>query len=270
MLPDADGDALLRKIAGSGRIAADPVELKRLLGLCAGLPLALRIVGSRLATRPHWKVADLVARLADARHRLDGLRHRDLEVRASFRLSYQALEPAARRLFRLLGLLDTPDFAVWTAAALLDTTPRTAQDLLDDLVDVRLLGVTTASTGSGVRYGFHDLIRIYARERAEAEEPADARRAALVRAFGAILALTGDAVASADSLAQAGVAHLEAGNAAAAVELPTEVVDTAKALGSRPDDEGLLLARPGVSRARPGLRRRAGLHHRVGAGRRLR
>lgn len=189
-LPDADGDALLRKIAGSGRIAADPVELKRLLGLCAGLPLALRIVGSRLATRPYWKVADLVARLADARHRLDGLRHRDLEVRASFRLSYQALEPAARRLFRLLGLLDTPDFAVWTAAALLDATPRTAQDLLDDLVDVRLLGVTTASTGSGVRYGFHDLIRIYARERAEAEEPADARRAALVRAFGAILALT--------------------------------------------------------------------------------
>ncbi|MFB9834900.1 AfsR/SARP family transcriptional regulator [Actinoallomurus acaciae] len=189
-LPDADGDALLRKIAGSGRIAADPVELKRLLGLCAGLPLALRIVGSRLAARPHWKVIDLVARLTDARHRLDGLRHRDLEVRASFRLSYQALEPAARRLFRLLGLLDTPDFAVRTAAALLDTTPRTAQDLLDDLVDVRLLGVTTASAGSGVRYAFHDLIRIYAWERAEAEEPTDACRAALVRVFGAIPPLT--------------------------------------------------------------------------------
>ncbi|GLY79307.1 AfsR/SARP family transcriptional regulator [Actinoallomurus iriomotensis] len=189
-LPEADGDTLLRRIVGSGRLAADPTALKRLLELCAGLPLALRIVGSQLVTRPHWKVADLVARLADARHRLDGLRHRDLGVRASFRLSYRALDPPARRLFRLLGLLDTPDFAVWTAAALLDGTPRTAQDLLDELVDVRLLSVTATSAARGVRYGFHDLVRIYARERAEAEEPEDARRAALVRAFGAVLALT--------------------------------------------------------------------------------
>ncbi|WP_329254906.1 NB-ARC domain-containing protein [Actinoallomurus sp. NBC_01490] len=181
-LPDADGEALLRTIAGRGRIEAEPAETKRLLELCAGLPLALRIVGSQLATRPHWKVGDLVARLADPRHRLDGLRHRGLEVRASFGLGYGALAAPARRLFRLLGLLDTPDFPVWTAAALVNTTPPTAQDLLDDLVDVRLLRVTISSAVGGVRYGFHELVRIYARERAEVEEPAESRRAALARA----------------------------------------------------------------------------------------
>jgi hypothetical protein len=35
-----------------------------------------------------------------------------------------------------------------------------------------------------------DLIRVYARERAKAEEPASACREALVRVFGALLALT--------------------------------------------------------------------------------
>jgi DNA-binding SARP family transcriptional activator len=187
-LSDADGEALLGKIVGDRQAAADPAEVKELLGLCAGLPLALRIAGSLLATRPYWRMTDLIARLADARHRLDGLRHRDLEVRASFALSYQGLGSDARRLFRLLGLLETPDFPVWTAAAMLDVSPQVAQDLLDELVDVRLVDVTTTGEPQA-RYRFHDLIRVFARERAETEESTEARREALTRAFAALLAL---------------------------------------------------------------------------------
>lgn len=91
--------------------------------------------------RPHWSVQELAGQLADERNRLDGLRHRDLEVRASFSLSYGGLQTEEQRLFRLLGLLEAPDMARWTAAALLDTSPQRAEDLLEALADARLLDV---------------------------------------------------------------------------------------------------------------------------------
>lgn len=187
VLSDVDGETLLTKIIGGTRLEADRTVVRDLLPLCSGLPLALRIAGSQLAARPHWSVSDLVDRLADTRHRLDRLRYRDLEIRASLALSYQALTAPAQRLFRLLGLMETCDFALWTATALLDATPTTARELLDELIDVRLVDVVS---GSSPRYAFHDLTRLYARERAEAEEPQNTRRAAEVRAFGALLSLT--------------------------------------------------------------------------------
>ncbi|OLF05986.1 hypothetical protein BLA60_33565 [Actinophytocola xinjiangensis] len=183
-----DGLALLRGM-DERLAAATPADLAALVGQCARLPLALRIVGSLLASRPHWRVSDLVSRMADERHRLDALRYRDLEVRASFGLSYEGLRPRARALFRALGLLEAPDFPLWAAAAVLDTDLRAAQDLLDDLVDVHLLDVTGSPHGQA-RYGFHDLIRAYARERAEEEDDPRDRDAAVGRALGALLALT--------------------------------------------------------------------------------
>ncbi|MEU4177025.1 BTAD domain-containing putative transcriptional regulator [Streptomyces sp. NPDC026589] len=187
-MSEADSLAMLR--GTGGRLAsAAPAELSDLVRLCARLPLALRIAGALLVSRPHWRPADLVARLADEQHRLDALRYRDLEVRASFGLSYKGLRPGARRLFRLLGLLEAPDFPLWAAAAALDTGLPAAQELLDELVDVHLLDVTGTPNGQA-RYGFHDLIRAYARERAEAEEPVAARSGAVVRVLSALLAFT--------------------------------------------------------------------------------
>ncbi|GAB3450756.1 AfsR/SARP family transcriptional regulator [Actinophytocola sediminis] len=188
-MSDEDSLALLGTSMDDRLASATQTDLADLVRLCARLPLALRIVGSLLASRPHWRVPDLVSRLADEQHRLDALRYRDLEVRASFGLSYAGLRPAARRLFRLLGLLETPDFPLWAAAAAIDTELRAAQDLLDELVDVHLLDVTGAPHGLA-RYGFHDLIRAYARERAEDEESEQDRHAAVVRALSALLAFT--------------------------------------------------------------------------------
>ncbi|WP_208876492.1 AfsR/SARP family transcriptional regulator [Streptomyces armeniacus] len=188
-MSEADGRAMLRNCTGDRLASAAPAELADLVRLCARLPLALRIVGSLLVSRPHWRVGDLVARLADEQHRLDALRYRDLEVRASFGLSYEGLRPEAQRLFRLLGLLEAPDFPLWAAAAAVDTDLREAQELLDDLVDVHLLDVTGTTNGQA-RYGFHDLIRAYARERAELDEPVRDRNEAVERVLSALLALT--------------------------------------------------------------------------------
>jgi tetratricopeptide (TPR) repeat protein len=181
--------ALLGRIAGSGRVAAEPEAAAALARLCGYLPLALRVTGARLAARPHWRLAQLVARLADQRQRLDELTHGHLAVRASLGLSHRALEPVAKTLFGRLGLLQAPDVAAWAAAALLDSSVEQATELADRLVDARLLEVAGRDATGQVRYRFHDLVRVYARERAEADDPPRERSAALARAFGAWLYL---------------------------------------------------------------------------------
>jgi hypothetical protein len=94
-----------------------------------------------------------------------------LEVRASLALSYRGQEEA-RRLFRLLGLLDAPSFPAWTAAALLDVEPARAEGLLERLVDAQLVDEAGEDQAGQLRYRLHDLLRVYARERLDSEERA--------------------------------------------------------------------------------------------------
>jgi DNA-binding SARP family transcriptional activator len=191
MLADAEGIELLGRVAGPGRISAEPEQARILVRLSGGLPLALRIVGARLAARPHWLVATMAGRLADGRQRLSELRHGDLDVRASMALSYQGLRPAEQALLRRIGLLEVPDFPAWACAALLDCGLRYAQGLVDGLADAHLLELAGHDTGERARYRCHDLIGDYVRELALAEDPAQERDAALTRAFGALLGLAG-------------------------------------------------------------------------------
>src|SRR5262249_24655994 len=80
---------LAGQIVGACRVAAEPEAAAQIAALCGYLPLALRIVGARLAAKPHWRVQRLADRLAAHHRRLDELAVGDLEVRASFALSYQ-------------------------------------------------------------------------------------------------------------------------------------------------------------------------------------
>jgi tetratricopeptide (TPR) repeat protein/transcriptional regulator with XRE-family HTH domain len=184
---------LLARIAGPGRVAADPAAAAAIVAACGGLPLAVRIAGARLAARLHWPLARLAGLLADERGRLDELAYGDLEVRASLSLSYQGLGEAQRRLFRRLGLLEAPDVAAWVAAALLDRPLPAAEELLEELVDAQLVDVAGWDVTGRPRYRLHDLLHAYARERAHAEEPAAQRQAALERALGGWLTLANQA-----------------------------------------------------------------------------
>jgi tetratricopeptide (TPR) repeat protein/transcriptional regulator with XRE-family HTH domain len=182
---------LLGRIVGADRVAAEPAAAERIVRLCGLLPLAVRVAGARLAARAHRSLGWLAARLADERRRLDELAHGDLEVRASLALSYQALDAERRRAFRLLSLVGAPDFAAWAASALLDVPLERAEELAEGLVDAQLLEVASHGTG-GVRWRFHDLLRIYARELAAAEPPGEPD-AALERFLGACLTLVEEA-----------------------------------------------------------------------------
>jgi len=180
---------LLGSVIGDARVAAEPAAADALIRLVGGLPLALRVVAARLAARPHWSLAWMRDRLADERRRLDELAHGSLMVRASLALSYDGLEPDARRLFRVLSGLDTVTFPVWVGAMLLDTDVFRASDLLEVLVDVQLLEISAADLNGSPRYKFHEIIRLFAREQLEIDESPQARHDNLIRVGGGWLSL---------------------------------------------------------------------------------
>ena len=179
---------LLARIVGPQRLEAEPDAARELVKYCGGLPVALRIAGARLASRPHWRIAQLVRRLKDEVHRLDEFSHEGLELRSSIGLSYRSLSEDAQQLFRLLSLIQAPDFPGWTAAALLDMDLGDAEDLLESLVDAQMLDTVRTPAGR-TRYRFHDLIRVYAKEQALAVETAQDRFAAVLRVLGGWLDL---------------------------------------------------------------------------------
>lgn len=180
---------LLSRIAGAERVHSEPEATVALAELCGQLPLALRIAGARLSARPHWSVGQLVERLEDETRRLDELKHGDMGIRASISLTYESVGEEARRLFRRLAILDAPIFSSWISAALLDRPLHEGQDLLDDLADAQLIETSGTGRGPHTQYRFHDLIRVFARERLAAEEPAAERTAALARVLGGLLSL---------------------------------------------------------------------------------
>ena len=180
---------LLARIISPERVAADLASADRILRMCGFLPLAVRIAAARLAARPHWSLARMANTLENHRRRLDELRFGDLEVRTGLILAYRGLSPLARRAFRLLSLPDGPSFGVWLGAALLDVSMQTAEEVIESLVDARLLLVTRTEGSDRYRYQFHDLVRVLARERAAEEGHDEECSAAYDRAVAAALEL---------------------------------------------------------------------------------
>ncbi|WP_325051378.1 ATP-binding protein [Streptomyces corynorhini] len=179
-LPEPEAVALLRAVTTGYRTEDDLDELTELAGLCAALPLALRIAGERAASSPHLRLADLIAELRDESVLWDALSVGDTEeaeaVRTVFAWSYRALPEHGATLFRQLGLHPGPEFGLGAAAALAGLPVVRTRQLLDSLVGAHLLEQTGPD-----RYQFHDLLRAYAAGLAQQEVSPDGGRAALHR-----------------------------------------------------------------------------------------
>lgn len=174
MLADPAGSGLLRVIIGP-RAVAEADATAELVGLCGHLPLALRIAGNRLASRPSWSVVRLVSQLRDQRMRLTALTAGDQGIRAVLSGSYRRLAPTTAMVFRRCALVGQEDFGVALAAVLVDLTEAVTVVVLEELVDAGLLLTTDE------RYRLHDLVRLFAEERLETDEPVPAVTAATAR-----------------------------------------------------------------------------------------
>jgi DNA-binding SARP family transcriptional activator/tetratricopeptide (TPR) repeat protein len=183
---------LLAKVVGPERIRAEPEAALTLVRLCDCLPLAVRIVAARLATRRHWGIGQMIQRMTDESRRLDELAIGGVGIRTTLATSYSSLSPSARKLFVRLSLLGTSDFAEWVSAPLLDMDVDVANDLFEVLIEARLVEVRINEDGS-LRFRLHDLVRIYALERLAVDEPSADRFAALQRLLACWLSLAAEA-----------------------------------------------------------------------------
>ncbi|MBV9012621.1 MAG: tetratricopeptide repeat protein [Pseudonocardiales bacterium] len=170
-LDPADSVTLLSHVCGE-KFTADETTLD-LARRCGHLPLALRIVAAQLRSTKLSPTEYLIqvahCGLASWETPDDG----EAAVRSAFDLSYSRLSPDAARLLRLLGLVPGPDFSSSAAAALIDSPTEEAERLLGVLTSSNLIEQRVPG-----RYQFHDLLRLYARSRAESDDsPAERDRA---------------------------------------------------------------------------------------------
>ena len=191
VLAPPDAARLFTSIVGDGR--ATDAAVADVLRRCGHLPLAIRIAGARLRSRPAWTVAHLAEKLADEQARLVELAVGQRSVAAAFTLSYRDLTVAQQRLFRLVGLVPGTTFDTCVAAEVAECDLASAERVLEDLVDVHLLRQSEFG-----RYHFHDLLGAYARTAAERVDTDADRTAAIGRLLDYYLATAHRAVIALD------------------------------------------------------------------------
>jgi len=177
VLAEQSARTYLRERFGPKRLGAAETGLEGLVQLCGGLPLALAIVGAWASTHPTFPVAAIAEELRDESG-LDAFELAGAErgLRATFSWSYRNLSPQAARLFRALALHPGPDLTLPVVVSLAGLGAATARRLLGQLSDAHLLQAYRPG-----RYRLHDLVRLYALELTEQQDPAPTREATVVR-----------------------------------------------------------------------------------------
>lgn len=155
---------LLERLIGTARAGRERAALDEVADLCADLPLALGIIGRKLAARPEWTVGHAAALLADRDRLLGILRIGDVSVWERLAAAYWLLTPDRREAVHLLGTADRSGKAASDLADAMGITAEEADEVLDSLVDSglaaraatagrysvsRLVGAFAASTGPG-------------------------------------------------------------------------------------------------------------------------
>lgn len=190
MLSPKESIDLLSWVLGRGRVAAESEAAAGLAQVCGFLPLALRIAAANLTHRPEQLIADYVAGLR-ASDPLDDLAvdgDPQAAVRLAFDASYRQLPAEVRSLFRLLGIAPGTQISAAAAAALIGRDLRQTERMLRVLVAAHLLEPCGPH-----RFQFHDLLRMYARRQAKAEDGQLACDAAVERLLDWYLKVTGAA-----------------------------------------------------------------------------
>ncbi|HTI26527.1 MAG TPA: NB-ARC domain-containing protein [Kutzneria sp.] len=162
-LPRPAAVDLLGTLIGAERVAIEPAAAGSIAGLCAGLPLALRIAAERIDSGGDRSLADAAAEFAI--EPLDWLTaggDARTDLRAVLCWSYHRLaaaDPLAAMAFQQLGGTAASGFTAADAAGAVGVPVVRARRLVDVLERAHL--VEPLSQG---RYQMHGLLRAYAAE----------------------------------------------------------------------------------------------------------
>ncbi|MFI5750875.1 tetratricopeptide repeat protein [Streptomyces sp. NPDC051644] len=179
--------AVLSFWAGRSRVDEDPRTALDIVHFCGRLPIALKIIGARLSTRPDLTLRRMCARLESERSRLRELSRDSDEhsLQACLLLTYQDLPEECRLHLCFLGMLPAGRLTDWhVAGAGMLTDPVRASDVVDQLLETCMMEVV-GDDGDSPRYGLHDLIRVFASDRYSRLPPhrRDATERALIEAY---------------------------------------------------------------------------------------
>ncbi|MDG4763416.1 BTAD domain-containing putative transcriptional regulator [Solwaraspora sp. WMMD406] len=161
--------------------AAAVRALERLLDLCGGMPLALRILAARLVAETSLTVEGLAADLSRGGASLDGfaIDGDARSVRSVLANAYATLSADDARLFRLLAVHPGRRMRPELVAALAALPLSVVQRSLDNMIALHLV------TETGNRYlTMHDLVRSFAAECLEARAGDDRPDQAVDRLLG--------------------------------------------------------------------------------------
>lgn len=165
-LDAAAGMGLLSRMLTDSRVGAEPEAAAELVGLCGGLPIALRVCGAWLVEREGHRIGRLSANLSDEKRRLKRLTAEGKAVVEDvFDTAYASLPESAAMLYRRLGAHPGPEFSLEVIAAVAELDEDEVTVPLETLLNASLL----QEIGEG-RYRFHDLVRLHARAHA-GEDP---------------------------------------------------------------------------------------------------
>ncbi|MFE4582856.1 AfsR/SARP family transcriptional regulator [Streptomyces chartreusis] len=165
-LDETESQQLLQSVLGAERVAAEQEAARQLAVACGHYPLALRIVGARLLTRPGLSMADGACWLADdPLARLALADDPGMSVERVFAGALQRLAPSLAAVFLWVGSLPL-DIRAEDIASVLGITATEADDSLERLADAGLL-----EDGPPGPYRVHDLLRLYAQRAFELSHP---------------------------------------------------------------------------------------------------
>ncbi|WP_410612612.1 helix-turn-helix domain-containing protein [Amycolatopsis sp. lyj-109] len=156
----AESLALLGMVAGEHRIRAEHAAADAIAERCGDLPLAISIIGRKIAARPERAIAATAARLAGERL-LDRLSVGDVNVRDRFTAAYEGLSAAGRAAVHHFGSTGADWATPAGIAAAMDIPVETADELLESSVDAGLLRRADVAG----RYAIPALVKIFAAER---------------------------------------------------------------------------------------------------------
>ena len=163
-LPPDEAQGMFLRLAARAASAPEG-SIQELVRLAGCLPLAISLLARVYARHVSWTLDDL---LGETRASLLTLAAEKDSVAAAFDVSYRYLPRSRREFFRRLGLHVGTAIDAYAAAALAGIPVQEGAQHLETLFGEGLL----TEVGHR-RYGMHDLLRRYARDRAANEPSAD-------------------------------------------------------------------------------------------------